>query len=150
VNKQDLGVKVAVYQPLRAIIDSHLKVSLDSKIFSAPGKTLVFSIRAAEHAVTLPEKAGKVDLAECLKHLAEHYQANEIHVEAGSQLCGALLAQQLVDEIIIYMAPHFMGDSAKGLFHLPGLNDMSARVNLEIKDIRAIGKDWKITIQPEY
>ncbi len=144
------GLSGALHQPLRAIIDSQLRVPVDSKIFSQDGQTLVFSTQSAEHVITLPEKDNKVDLLAALKYLATQHQANEVHVEAGSELCGALLTQQLVDEIIIYMAPHIMGDSAKGLFHMPGLQNMSERLDLEIKEIRPIGKDWRVTAVPRY
>lgn len=77
-------------------------------------------------------------------------QVNEVHVEAGSKLCGALLEQQLVDEIVVYMAPHIMGDSANGLFHLPNLQEMAQRIDLEIKEINPIGKDWRIVAVPNY
>ena len=162
----DLGIDPASdtqpYQPLRAIIDSQLKVSPDSQIFQLAGETSVFTAaqvntdmaNSAEsfktgQIITLPLKAGHVDLFAVMKYLAEH-QANEVHVEAGSVLCGALLQQQLVDEVVVYMAPHIMGDSAKGLFHLPELQTMAQRINLQIKDIRAIGVDWRITALPQY
>jgi len=147
--QMDGGVK-NVHQPLRAIVDSQLSVSLNSKIFKQSGETLVFSTQQAKHAITLAEKNNKIDLHELLKYLANEHQANEVHVEAGSELCGALLAENLVDEIVVYMAPHIMGDSAKGLFHLPALDKMSERLGLEIKDIRSIGKDWRITAIPKY
>jgi len=150
ISAKELGLDVEVHQPLRAIIDSQLKVSLNSKIFKQPGQTLVFSTQAAEHVITLAEKNSKLDLTAMLKYLAREHQANEVHVEAGSELCGALLAEQLVDEIVVYIAPHIMGDSAKGLFHLPELQNMQKRIELEIKDIRAVGKDWRLTAVPQY
>lgn len=150
VSAEVLQIDGEVEQPLRAIIDSQLRVSLNSKIFKQSGETLVFSTKQAEHVITLAEKNNKLDLQLLLKYLAKEKQANEVHVEAGNELCGALLDQQLVDEIVVYMAPHIMGDSAKGLFHLPALNIMSERLELEIKDIRAIGKDWRITAKPKY
>jgi diaminohydroxyphosphoribosylaminopyrimidine deaminase/5-amino-6-(5-phosphoribosylamino)uracil reductase len=76
-------------------------------------------------------------------------EINLLHVEAGSVLCGALLKNDLVDEIIVYMAPHIMGDDAKGLFHLPGLEKMMDRISLKIIDVRAVGKDIRITARPE-
>jgi len=150
ITAQELQTDGEIHQPVRAIIDSQLKVSSSSKIFKESGETLLLSTQQAEHVITLAEKNNKVDLEGALKYLAEQHQANEVHVEAGNELCGALLDQQLVDEIVVYMAPHIMGDSAKGLFHLPGLNNMSERINLQIKDIRAIGKDWRITAIPQY
>jgi len=150
VSANELGVAVNVHQPLRAIIDSQLQVSLKSKIFKQSGETVVFSTQQAQHVITVAEKNNKVDLSAVLKYLADEHQANEVHVEAGSELCGALLAQQLVDEMVVYIAPHIMGDSAKGLFHFPELQTMQQRVDLEIKDIRAIGKDWRLTAVPRY
>ena len=160
INAQDLGIDIEPYQPLRAVIDSDLKVSPDSNIFLQGGKhsaqTVIFSNKDTQanglknaQVIKTAENTTMVDLLAVMKWLAEQ-QANEVHIEAGSVLCGALLQQQLVDEIVIYMAPHIMGDSAKGLFHLPGLNNMAERINLEIKEIRPIGKDWRITAVPVY
>ena len=77
-------------------------------------------------------------------------EINLLHVEAGSVLSGALLNNGLVDEIVIYMAPHIMGDGAKGLFHLPGLEKMKDRISLKVNDVRSIGHDIRITAIPEY
>lgn len=68
-----------------------------------------------------------------------------MHVEAGATLCGALLQAGLVDELVIYMAPHLMGNDARGLFALPDLRFMEQRIDLEITDMRAVGNDWRIT-----
>ncbi len=150
VSADELGCEIEPHQPLRAIIDSELKVKRSRNIFKQAGETLVFSTRQAESVITLAEINGKLDLQAVLKYLAAQHQANEVHVEAGSELCGALLAQKLVDEIVVYIAPHIMGDSAKGLFHLPALQKMQQRVDLEIKEIRAIGNDWRMTAVPVY
>jgi diaminohydroxyphosphoribosylaminopyrimidine deaminase/5-amino-6-(5-phosphoribosylamino)uracil reductase len=90
---------------------------------------------------------GRLDLAAVLQYLGE-MDMNEVHLEAGATLCGALLEAGLVDELVIYMAPHLMGDAARGLFVLPGLEHMQDRINLSITDIRAIGDDWRITATP--
>ena len=153
----ELGSTIEPHQPLRAIIDGQLKISNESNIFKQHGECVVFTAVdesqakcfTASQVVSLPAATGKVDLVKTLRYLAEQ-QINEVHVEAGSELCGALLGLHLVDEIVIYMAPHIMGDSAKGLFHLPKLEAMSQRINLEIKEIRQIGKDWRLTVLPEY
>ncbi len=98
---------------------------------------------------TINTQDGQIDLQALMQDLANK-EINLLHVEAGSVLCGALLKNDLVDEIIIYMAPHIMGDAAKGLFHLPELNQMKDRVSLDIKDVRSIGNDIRITAQPVY
>ncbi len=92
---------------------------------------------------------GKVPLRHLLEYLAER-EINDVMVEAGPGLAGAFLEQQLVDELIIYMAPHIMGDSARGMLTLPGLAHMQDRVALSIQDIRAVGEDWKISAKPRY
>ena len=150
LSAEGLGTLSDIHQPLRAIIDSQLSVSLECNIFKQGGQVLVFSTQPAEHAVCVAEKNNKVDLQQVLEYLAAEHQANEVHVEAGSELCGALLAEQLVDEIVVYIAPHIMGDSAKGLFHLPGLQKMAQRIELQINDIRPVGKDWRLTAMPIY
>ena len=99
--------------------------------------------------VTVTEKDGHVDLNEVMTWLAKQ-QVNEVHVEAGATLTGALLADRLVDEIVVYVAPHIMGHDARGLFNMPELVTMDDRVALEIKDLRQVGKDIRITAIPLY
>lgn len=84
-----------------------------------------------------------------LQELAKQ-EINEIHVEAGATLCGSLIQQKLVDEIVLYIAPIFMGSDAKGLLNLPGLEYMKDKIELSIDDIRAVGKDFRLTIRPIY
>jgi diaminohydroxyphosphoribosylaminopyrimidine deaminase/5-amino-6-(5-phosphoribosylamino)uracil reductase len=72
-------------------------------------------------------------------------ELNEVHLEAGATLSGALLAAGWVDELLIYMAPHLLGDAARGLFTLPGLERMEQRIELSIGDMRAVGRDWRIS-----
>jgi diaminohydroxyphosphoribosylaminopyrimidine deaminase/5-amino-6-(5-phosphoribosylamino)uracil reductase len=142
-------------QPLRVVLDSQLRMPAGARMLGLPGATRILTVAAdAQKAaalahgetavVTLPGQNGRLDLAAVMRYLGEQHM-NEIHVEAGSTLCGALLQAGLVDELVIYLAPHLMGDAARGLFHLPGLERMEQRVKLNIKDIRAVGEDWRIT-----
>jgi diaminohydroxyphosphoribosylaminopyrimidine deaminase/5-amino-6-(5-phosphoribosylamino)uracil reductase len=75
-------------------------------------------------------------------------QCNEVLIEAGATLSGSFLRRGLLDEIIIYMAPKLLGSNALPLFSLP-LDTMSAALSLNIKDIRAVGRDWRITATPD-
>ncbi len=77
-------------------------------------------------------------------------EINELMVEAGSVLNGALLQARLIDELVIYMAPKIMGDMARGGFHLPGMETMAQSISLHVTDMRAVGQDWRITATPEY
>ena len=146
-------------QPLRVICDSRLQTPLDAEILNQPGHTLIATVQEDERAVSLrqtgaeviqlEESNGKVSLSAVLRTLAER-EINDVMVEAGAGLAGALLNERLVDELVIYMAPHLMGGDARGLLTLPGLESMADRVEVKIKDIRAIGNDWRITATPNY
>ncbi|MDH3900649.1 MAG: bifunctional diaminohydroxyphosphoribosylaminopyrimidine deaminase/5-amino-6-(5-phosphoribosylamino)uracil reductase RibD [Gammaproteobacteria bacterium] len=144
-----------VRQPLRVILDSRLRLPATARLLDMPGDTLVFTgmdasterVRfghVAVSVITVPVKSGRLDLVAVLQHLGS-LEINEVHVEAGATLSGALLQAGLVDELVIYMAPHLMGDTARGLFSLPGLDSMADRIQLAIADIRAVGQDWRIT-----
>ena len=147
-----------VRQPLRVILDTQLKMKSSAKILSLSGNTLVYTCSADTQKIQELTESGaelkvlmssEISLSEVLKDLASR-EINEVHVEAGATLCGALLSGHLVDEIVIYMAPTIMGNDAKGLFNMPELQQMKDKINLNIKDIRAIGKDWRITVVPNY
>jgi diaminohydroxyphosphoribosylaminopyrimidine deaminase/5-amino-6-(5-phosphoribosylamino)uracil reductase len=156
LSAEELGLDAEPSQPLRVIIDSQLKCPQDAKMLGLPGKTVIFTAtddieqctNEQLEIISLPGDDGRVDLRAVMQWLAQH-EMNEVHVEAGSVLCGSLLEAELVDEIVIYMAPHLMGDQAKGLFHLPELERMNQRIGLEISDIRPIAKDWRITAYPK-
>ncbi len=141
-------------QPLRVVLDSRLRMPPKARMLRGEGKTLVVT---ASEDVALTEtlkKAGAevayistpqktVDLAALLKHLA-WLEVNEVLVEAGATLCGALLRANLVDELVLYYAPHIMGGNERGMFALPPLMRMADRVNVEITDVRAVGRDWRV------
>ena len=123
-------------------------------MLSLPGTTIVATVNRDEkkiqqlhqrgaEVVVLEDIAGRVDLSALMQLLAQR-QINEVMVEAGPTLNGELLLQNLVDELIIYMAPSIMGDAARGLFTLPGVEKMQDRIALTINDIRAVGRDWRI------
>jgi diaminohydroxyphosphoribosylaminopyrimidine deaminase/5-amino-6-(5-phosphoribosylamino)uracil reductase len=63
-------------------------------------------------------------------------------------VCGALFAAGLVDELLLYIAPLFLGDSARPLLHLPSLDDMADRWKLQLIEQRQIGSDWRLRLRP--
>ncbi len=142
-------------QPLRVVVDGGLRLPATAKMLRLPGATLIVTAHddavAASHLVEagaevllLPAESGRVDLVALMQHLAAR-EINELMVEAGPGLCGALLAAQLLDEVVIYYAPHILGSTAQGMFTLPGLENMQQRVALQIQDVRAVGDDWRVT-----
>jgi len=142
-------------QPLRVIVDSHLSTPGESKIFTEVGEVLVVTVSEDEEAsktlvdagaevVQLSSAAHGVDLRELMQYLGER-ECNEVLIEAGATLAGSALASGIVDELVIYMAPHLMGSGAKGMFNIPGLQSMQDRIDLDIQDVRMVGKDLRIT-----
>jgi diaminohydroxyphosphoribosylaminopyrimidine deaminase / 5-amino-6-(5-phosphoribosylamino)uracil reductase len=142
-----------VRQPLRVIVDSQLRTPINAGLFDDKGKVLIAtavdnSSSLAAELIKLPSKDEQVDLTALMIHLASQ-GINEVMVEAGPVLNGALLSEQLIDELVIYMAPKLMGDGANGLFHLPEITTMAQNFELEIIDISAVGRDWRITAKPQ-
>lgn len=143
-----------IRQPLRVVVDSRLRIPSDAKIFEDNAQVLIVTSLTAETMLPaeichLPSDNNRVDLSALMTELAKR-DINEVMVEAGSQLNGALLQSGLIDELVIYMAPKIMGDGANGLFHLPNFTTMAQNIDLKITDIRAVGDDWRITALPHY
>ncbi|HQU15576.1 MAG: riboflavin biosynthesis protein RibD [Chromatiales bacterium 21-64-14] len=145
-------------QPLRVVVDSRLRLPPAARMIGLPGRTLVATVTdqgAAGSAlaqrgvelVALPGGDGRVDLAALLTFLGRR-EINEVLLEGGSVLGGAMLRAGLVDEFVLYLAPHLLGDAGRGLVHLPGLQSMDERIGLEILDVRAVGRDWRIVARP--
>ncbi len=142
-------------QPLRVIADPGLRLPASAKMLGLPGRTLVVCARAEAGRVdeltgagaevaTLPDRDGRIDLAQLMRHLAAA-EVNEVLVESGPTLSGALLRAGLVDELVLYLAPTLLGDGARGLFHLPEIQRMDQQLALHIVEWRALGADWRIT-----
>ena len=146
-----------VQQPVRVVLDSQLRIPLTAKILADKSSPVwIFTcsrnsqkIQALKDAgVTLfiqSDKLARPDLSAVFKTLAEQ-QINQVWVEAGATLNGALLDSGLVDEWLVYMAPCVLGDSGRGLFHLPGLENMAERKSLLFKQVRQVGPDLKLTL----
>lgn len=141
------------YQPMRVILDSHCSVNIDAQIFNQVGRTVV--ITASNHpqkirklqaknieVLSMPSTNNKVDLSAVLRWLGEQ-QVNELMVEAGAELAGAFLQQQLIDQLIIYTAPVIMGNSARPLFQI-NIEEINNRLHIDDFEIKKMGKDWRL------
>jgi diaminohydroxyphosphoribosylaminopyrimidine deaminase/5-amino-6-(5-phosphoribosylamino)uracil reductase len=147
-----------VLQPLRIVLDTRLKTPVHAQMAKLPGRSLILTgsddrdkidrlQQSGFEVHRLPKKNDRMDLHEVLGFLAKQ-QVNELLIEAGSTLNGALLAEGLVDEWIVYMAPCVLGDQGRGLFHLPGITAMTDKKTLKLIDVRRVGEDIKLILKP--
>ena len=120
-------------QPLRVVIDSTMQCTGNEKIFQLPGETMIHSKRVDEAF---------------FEHLAS-IEINNVLVEAGPRMNGALLEFNLIDELIIYMAPCILGPDAIDMFDSPVIKKLSDRYSFAVKDLTSIGPDMKITLRKE-
>ncbi|MGE0371608.1 MAG: bifunctional diaminohydroxyphosphoribosylaminopyrimidine deaminase/5-amino-6-(5-phosphoribosylamino)uracil reductase RibD, partial [Gammaproteobacteria bacterium] len=146
-------------QPLRVIVDSRGRTPAAARLLAAPGRVLIATAAAdagaragsagrdAVDRCGFPGAAGRVDLAGLLAGLAQR-QVNEVLLEAGAALSGAMLQAGLIDELVIYVAPKLLGDRGRALFDLRGALGLGQAVPLAIEDVRAVGDDWRITARP--
>lgn len=157
LTSEQLGIKGAVRQPLRVILDSQLRIPLNAQLLTLAGQVLIYTLNNNTEKVSALEQLGvkvivmnspTLDLHKVMQSLAE-IGINEVHVEAGATLSGALLEAQLVNELVVYLAPHFMGSTGRPLVQLP-LQRMSERVVLTIKDMRMVGQDLRVIASPLY
>jgi diaminohydroxyphosphoribosylaminopyrimidine deaminase/5-amino-6-(5-phosphoribosylamino)uracil reductase len=143
-------------QPLRVVLDSGLRTPASARVLAgagarllchAPGTRVPAALASSGAGfAALAARGGGLDLHQLMAELSER-QCNEILVESGPRLAGALLREGLLDELIVYMAPALLGDRARPLLSLP-LDDMADKVQLQIEDVRKVGQDWRFIVKP--
>ena len=142
-------------QPLKVIIDRHGETPGSAHAL-AGGNALIFTAVPPRtrwppgvQAQVLPDRDGRIDLGAMLDALGAR-GVNEVHVEAGAKLNGALLAANLIDELLLYMAPCLIGEPARGMFDLPApLSALADRAALRVLGIDPVGSDWRIVARIE-
>ncbi|RZL93385.1 MAG: bifunctional diaminohydroxyphosphoribosylaminopyrimidine deaminase/5-amino-6-(5-phosphoribosylamino)uracil reductase RibD [Variovorax sp.] len=154
----DVRLVETTRQPPLVVIDSHLQTPPDAQLFIEGRAVWIYAARPAqpdkESALKargatvsyLPNAQGKVDLAAMLADLARR-EVNELHVEAGHKLNGSLMREGLVDELLVYLAPRFIG-SGMGMAsqaHAGGpLTDLADALPLEFRSVDRFGPDLRI------
>ena len=146
------------FKPLRVVLDARLD-ALQPGAHLLDGGTPTLVLHApdaeprddryarAELAMVPVDANGRVELDAALGLLARR-QVNELQVEAGPTLCGALFQRGLVDELLLYVAPTVLGDMARPLLQLPALAGMAARYPLRLLDQRRVGEDLRMRWRP--
>ena len=146
-------------QPLRAVLDSSLRTSPESRIVNRQGDVLVLGVhedaprrealqRKGVEVALLPQRDGRPDLVAALDLLGRR-EMNEVWVEAGATLAGAFVRERLFDELVVYLAPTLLGPDARPLLDLPALAQLDARMKLKFTECVPVGDDLRITAVQE-
>ena len=140
-------------QPRKAVVDGRFEIPEDARLFDG-AEVIIFTARVDEakaarlqarnaRVVLLPGEApGRVDLPAMMRWLAQE-QFNEVHVEAGAGLSGALVAAGCVDELLLYLAPVLLGDAA-GMVRLPMLEHLDGARRYEFIETAPVGADLRV------
>lgn len=149
-------------QPLRVVLDSGLRTPPSARLVQPPGRSVIATTSDRTEARRALEQAGaevqlmdagpdsRVALAPLLEWLSREEAVNELHVEAGATLAGALFAAGLVDEFVLYTAPCLLGANGRPLAHLPTLDRLSDRIPLRITDIAMVGDDLRTVFMVQH
>ncbi|GHU31176.1 riboflavin biosynthesis protein RibD [Betaproteobacteria bacterium] len=140
-------------QPLKIVVDARLELPPEARVLAGGHLLLVSAVadgakaevlrqRGAE-LLTLPDGTGRVDLAALMMELGRR-GINELHVEGGRRLGGALMRAGLVDELLLFLAPCLIGDAARGMFDWPELGSLDGKQRLSISDLRLVGGDLRV------
>ncbi len=155
-----LNEDVDVLQPHRIVLDSTLKMPATVKMLKLSGSCIILTSvnkpikqqqleQAGFQVFQLPADIdGRVNLDEVMSFLGT-LKINEVLIEAGAVLNGELLAKNLVDQWVIYMAPTILGDRGRGVFTLSEIKAMADRKDFIMADFRKIGPDLRLKFLPE-
>ena len=150
-----LGDTTDFVPPLRVVLDPGLATVARGHVREGDAPTLYLHApdakpprgMDAEH-VAVPVQGGRFDLAAVLRLLGER-GVNEAQVEAGATLAGAFLADGLVDELLLYVAPVMLGERARPLFEGLHIDAMTERLRMRIVESRRIGDDVRVLLRPQ-
>ncbi len=154
LSSTELGITGDVRQPLRVVADDTLRSSPAAQIYRPPGQAVI-ATRGSDAAAfekegvevwRFAEENKRVPLARLLEGLAER-EINEVQVEAGPGLSGALIGQGLYDEILLYVAPCLLGGDGLPPAALAGITTVGQREALAWCDVRRIGDDLRILMR---
>lgn len=147
-------------QPLRVVLDARLRTPAAARLFDCGGEVLVFAApeaaagpRAAEltargaRVESLPVEGGRLSLPDVMTRLGE-LELNEVLVEAGPTLVGALVWADLVDELLLYVAPRLLGPSARPLVGMPPLAALADAPAYTLIETEPVGADLRLRLRP--
>lgn len=148
---QSILAESSLRQPVRVVIDSQNRINATYRIMQQPGKTWLARLSASAETLPpqvenllVPARNNKVDLVALMMLLGQR-GINMVWVEAGATLAGALIEHALVDELIVYMAPKLLGNSARALCNLD-VTSLESAPHYAFSDVRTIGSDVRLIL----
>lgn len=140
--------------PLRVVLDTQGRLAAHHHLFhdgEAPTLRMVASdvVPASDvdvETLAVPREGTSLNLHTALIQLAQR-GINEVQVEAGATLSGALLRAGLIDELLLYIAPVLLGESGRPLFAGLDIREMRDRHALRIVDERRVGEDLRLMLR---
>jgi len=160
----DMNLTQENCHPIRVVLDPNLSMPLDAKMLGLPGRTILMTSReTAERSPEIVEEIhaqgvemvavsaedDHLDIESILHYLAEEEQINDVMVESGAIVAGAFMQSGLVNELHCFIAPSLMGNDAKPMFVLPGLDSMDKKLNLTIQSMDRFGDDARLILVPK-
>ncbi len=133
-------------QPPRVILDRQNQLMGGLKLLQQPGDIIRVGAEGDIHPQLTSE--GQIELAALFQQLAQSHNIHHLWVEAGATLAGSLIKANLVDELVLYLAPKLMGSDGRGLFGALNLAEMSQVIDLDIQDVRQVGADIRVVAIP--
>jgi diaminohydroxyphosphoribosylaminopyrimidine deaminase/5-amino-6-(5-phosphoribosylamino)uracil reductase len=166
----DVRLVATPRQPLRVLADTRLRTPPTARVLAPPGEVLIYAeaahpacevhtahtarARALQAAgaqvVCLAGSAAHpptrhLPLAPMLQDLATR-GVNELHVEAGPTLNGALLHEGLVDELLVYLAPLMLGEG-RGIAEIGTLTRLTDAPRWALHDLQRVGEDVRLRLR---
>lgn len=161
---EELNLQADECHPLRVVLDPNLSIPLEAKMLTLPGRTIVMTsketaerepemvedlIERGIELVAVASDEDRLDIESVLHYLAEEEEIREVLVESGAIVAGAFMQSGLVNELHSFMAPVLMGDQAKPMFVLPGLESMQDKLQYQIKSVAHFGEDICLILTPK-
>ncbi|WP_336938680.1 bifunctional diaminohydroxyphosphoribosylaminopyrimidine deaminase/5-amino-6-(5-phosphoribosylamino)uracil reductase RibD [Acinetobacter modestus] len=137
----------SVVQPKRVVLDRQGQLPLSAKILKNPETVMVMTPFRQELADLGVIQLAPQPLSQLLQTLTQQYQIYDVLVEAGATLSTAFLQQGLVDEMISYVAPTLLGQSARAMFNAE-FSTMAEQLRFDLVDVTQLGQDIRLRLLP--